>query len=204
VTRLLAVPLAVSLLATAAFAQEKAPNNPPEAKPAPVEMKKLSPGTATAKRTTSLTATVKDVDLGSRVLTLENAKQGEMTMTVAPSVKRLNEVRPGDTITVKYEQALMLTFNPKGVPGEKSTTAVTSGSSTELSGAKGKLVEATLKVGKVDQKTRLVTLQDAKKQTYTVKAGPDIDLTKVKAGQAYDAVYAERLAVSVKKGGAKK
>ena len=60
---------------------------------------------------------------------------------------------------------------------------------------------ATLKVEKVDKASRILTFDDPRGGTFQVKAGPDINLDKVKAGQMMDVTYYQEIAVSVTKQG---
>lgn len=60
---------------------------------------------------------------------------------------------------------------------------------------------ATLKVTKIDKANRIVTFEDPRGGTFDVKAGPDLKLDKVKAGQMLDVTYYQEVAVSVSKPG---
>jgi Cu/Ag efflux protein CusF len=203
VTKLSVVPLATLVFATIALAQEKAPMaGPPAEKAPPAEVKSAGPGKGTAQRTHTLTAKVQKVDLDNRLLILQTAKGDELDMTVGPNVKRLNEVSPGDTVKVKYEQGLMLEFRPEGAtPAEGSGVSSTSTERKEavLGGTKTTKVSASVKITKIDKKSRVVTLQGEKGKTFQLKAAPDIDIDKLKAGQTYAAVYTQTTAVSVEK-----
>ncbi|HEV8542660.1 MAG TPA: hypothetical protein VGR78_09735, partial [Verrucomicrobiae bacterium] len=48
------------------------------------------------------TATVQDLDLEKRELTLKGPLGDVSTITVDKSVKRLDEIKPGDQVTAKY------------------------------------------------------------------------------------------------------
>jgi hypothetical protein len=60
---------------------------------------------------------------------------------------------------------------------------------------------ATLKVSKVDKANHMLTFEDPHGGTFDVKAGPDINLDKVKAGQSLDVTYYQEVAVSITKPG---
>jgi hypothetical protein len=75
---------------------------------------------------------------------------------------------------------------------------------TPPSSAESSTVEttnATLKVEKVDKPNRLLTFDDPRGGTFQVKAGPDINIDKVKAGQMMDVTYYQEIAVAVIKQG---
>jgi hypothetical protein len=207
VTKFFLVSLAALACVTAVLAQEKALSNPPKEKSPPAEVTRSGPGQGTAKRTTTISGKVTDVDVDNRLITIATPKGDELTMKVGPSVKRLNAVSRGDTITVKYEQGLLLEYRPEGAaPAENSSVSSTSTTSHEAvpSGSKTTQIAATVKVAKVDEKSRLVTLQTEKGRTFQLKAGPHIDLSKITVGQTYSGVYTETVAVSVEKPGAAK
>jgi hypothetical protein len=60
---------------------------------------------------------------------------------------------------------------------------------------------ATLKVAKIDKANHMLTFEDPHGGTFEVKAGPDINLDKVKVGQTLDVTYYQEVAVSVTKQG---
>src|SRR5262245_48564184 len=60
----------------------------------------------------SVSAKVKAVDAASRTITLQNDKGQEETFQVSKSVKRLEEVKAGDTIKVDYTATLMGELRP--------------------------------------------------------------------------------------------
>ena len=206
-SKLFLVLLGALACTTAVLAQEKAVSNPPKEKSPPAEVTRSGPGQGTAKRTTTISGKVTDVDVDNRLITIATPKGDELTMKVGPSVKRLNAVSRGDTIIVKYEQGLLLEYRPEGAaPAENSSISSSSTTSHEAvpSGSKTTQVAATVKVVKVDAKSRVVTLQTEKGKTFQVKAGPNIDISKITVGQKYSGVYTETVAVSVEKPGTAK
>jgi hypothetical protein len=195
-TKRLVVPLAVLAFATTALAQERTSIKPDVSKQPPVEVQPAGPGLGIAKRTTTETAKVKEVDLERRVLVLENAKGDTQTMQVGPSEKRMEQIAPGDTINVRYVQSLVLEYRPEGSGATDSTTktAMSGTGSTQTT-----VSRSDVKVTKVDEESRDITLQSEKGGSFQVKAGPDVDLSRVKVGQTYYANYTETVAVRVDK-----
>src|SRR4051812_43975678 len=63
-----------------------------------------------AEQTTTINAVVETVDPASRELLLRGSGGGQsgplLSMVVSPRVQRLNQIRPGDRVTVQYYQAL--------------------------------------------------------------------------------------------------
>jgi Cu/Ag efflux protein CusF len=189
----------VALLAAAVtHAQAPAP-----AKPAPVEMKATgTPGKAEATRTAHATATVKAVDVANRTITLANQKGETQTFKVGPEVKRLDEFAVGDVIAIDYEQGLALEFQPAG----SETVAPTATAAAGVAGkdqAPGAVaaagVRGTVTVTAIDMAARLVSFQGPGGNVYQVKAGPKIQLEKLKVGDRLLATYVEAVAIKLEK-----
>ncbi len=198
--------LALTALLAGTAARAEAPASAPAQKRSPAEVRSAGPGAGTAKRVQTVTARVKAVDVAARILPVERADGGGVqSIKVDPAVERLKDVAPGDTITAMYEQSLTLEYQPEGTgstmpamkPIEKRGDA-----RAPPSGAMGTELRIQVQVSATDPSTRVVTLQDARGEKFEVKAGPDIDFTKIKVGQRYLATYAETVAVKVEKAGA--
>lgn len=58
--------------------------------------------------TQSITAKVTALDQKTRVITLTGPQGNSLTFTVGPDVKRLNEIKVGDTVSLRYTEALMV------------------------------------------------------------------------------------------------
>lgn len=61
-----------------------------------------------AVESTEVTALVEDIDYEKRTVTLKGPGGRTKTITVGPEVKRLNEVKKGDEIAVRYTEALAI------------------------------------------------------------------------------------------------
>jgi hypothetical protein len=61
-----------------------------------------------AANTQTITAKVTAIDQKTRVVTLTGPEGNSVTFTAGPDVKRLAEVKQGDTLTVRYTEALAL------------------------------------------------------------------------------------------------
>jgi hypothetical protein len=196
----LVVPFAALVLASGASAQ--APAAAPAAPP-PVEMKATgTPGKAEARATAHVTATIKAIDVAGRTVTLQNKAGESQTFKVGPEVKRLDEFAVGDQISIDYEQGLALEFQP---PGSENVppTAIATGARADKDQAPGATaaagVRATVTVTAVDLPKRLVSFQGPGGNTYQVKAGPKIQIEKLKVGDKLLATYVEAVAVKLEK-----
>jgi hypothetical protein len=193
-----AIRMAVStvLLAAAAgtFAQSPAPGGPVVVQPSG------TPGKASAERTLRRTGTVYAVDVPTRILTLQYDMGGTETMKVGPAVKDLDRLAVGDTVVAELHQGLALELQPPGaefVPPSASSTPTAAGA--DAVAAAGQTVRSTVTVTALDAKRRLVTLQTPGGKVYRVKAGPKVQLDKVKVGDSLLATYVEAVAIRVEK-----
>jgi Cu/Ag efflux protein CusF len=201
--RLLVVPFAALLLVASAQAQGPAPKAPAPAGQAPVEMKTSgTPGKAVATRSAQVTATIKAIDVAARSLTLQNQAGETETFKVGPQVQRFAELAVGDVIVVDYEQGLALEFQPAGSE-TVAPTAVAAGGRAGKDQAPGAAaaagVQATVNITAIDVAKRLVTFQGPGGNVYQVKAGPKVQIEKLKVGDRLLATYVESVAVKLEK-----
>jgi hypothetical protein len=198
--------LVAVLAATFANAQAPAKAAAPAAKPAadgPVEVQASgTPGKATAKRTAQATATITAIDKAARTVTLKNKAGETETLKVGPEVKRFDEFAVGDVIKVEFEQALALEFQPAGSENVP-LTAVASGGRAEKDQAPGAVaaagVQGTTTVTAIDAASRVVSLQGPGGNVFKVKAGPKVQIEKLKVGDRILATFIEAVAIKLEK-----
>jgi hypothetical protein len=195
--------LLVSSIALFAFAAASAQNSAPINRGPPVEMKPSgTPGKATAARTLRVTATVYTIDAASRMLTLQHDMGGTERLKVGPEVKNLDKFAVGDTVIVDYEQGLALELQPAGsefvhptalatgAPADKDPAAVASA---------GQAVKSTVTVTEINAAKRLVTIQTPGGVVFRVKAGPKVQIDKLKVGDRLLGTYVEAVAIKLEK-----
>ncbi len=170
---------------------------------APVEVDNTgTPGKATAKRTAQATATITAIDAAAPTVTLK-AKSGEtQTFKVGPDVKRFDEFAVGDVIVIEFEAGLALEFQPAGSENVP-VTAIASGGRAEKDQGPGAAVAAgvrgTVTVTAIDPAKRLVSFTGPGGNVYQVKAGPKVQLEKLKVGDRLLATYVEAVAIKLEK-----
>jgi hypothetical protein len=160
------------------------------------------PGKAAASRLATDTATIVAIDLPGRMVTVQLRSGEEQTLRVGPDVTRLAEFGVGDVIRVDYQQGLALDFQPPG----SATVAPTSGATAGRAGrdqAPGAVVsagvQATVTVTAIDADRRLVSFRGPAGNVYQVKAGPAVQLEKLKVGDRLLATYVENVAINLVK-----
>jgi len=163
-------------------------------------------GQAEAKRTLIESVTVTGVDVSNRVLTFRD-KSGKTFATSVPSeVRRLDDIAVGDTVTLEVQEGLILEYQPAASPSVDPTmvaAAGVAGKDQPPAGAVAAGVQATVVVSTIDMNSRMVTLQVPSGDFYKLKAGPKVQLEKLKVGDRLLATYIETVAVRVEKAAAK-
>lgn len=151
---------------------------------------------------TEVTATVKDIDYKTRKVTLKMDNGEEYTIVAGKNIKRLEQVKKGDTVTASYTEALVYDVNKGG----KATApvATTSESRGTRAGGRpeatiGKQVTMSVIISEIDRKTPSVTFKGPEGETQTFKVRHPEKLQGVNVGDTVDITYSEALALKVDK-----
>jgi hypothetical protein len=159
------------------------------------------------QQTTTLNGVVETVDPVSRELLLRGAGGAPsgalLSMIVGPQVQRLNQIRPGDRVTVTYYQALAAqvvnVFSPnsqpfEGVSVDRRETAERPG------GLVTRVRSGRVVITAVDPATSTVSFVGPNQVVRTVSpknAEVQQLIHRLKVGDQVDIVYEEALAISV-------
>ncbi|HKZ07154.1 MAG TPA: hypothetical protein VJU81_16950 [Methylomirabilota bacterium] len=145
-------------------------------------------------------AKVDAVDKDKRLLTLTGPRGNTATIKAGPEVKNFDQIKVGDTLTVRYLDSVALFVRKSDQP-----PAATEAGAVEVA-PKGQkpagiivsTVEVTGTVEAVDVARRTVTLKGPEGKTRTFKVDPSVKrLGEVKKGDQVVARHTEALAVSV-------
>ena len=156
-------------------------------------------GTAEVAELVELTVTVEKIDLATREATVKHADGRVETIKVGEEVQRLDEVKPGDDVTIQVYQSLALSLDQTsgGAPGMAEASSEVRTEPGELPGGiKTRRVTLVARVTGVDPATKSVTLTGPRGRSAVLEVD-DEALAKVKVGDLVEAVYTEALAVSV-------
>ena len=189
---------AVLLFAQAGFAQD---TKSQAAKPAAAEAAVTAQGVDEVQ-VVKVSATVENIDLQSRKVTLLLDNGKKKTYKVDKSVQNLDQVKVGDKLKISYTEELILV-----VGKSKETPGVTEGGAVGVApkGAKPGIVmvdtaAVSAKIAAVNTDNHSVTLLDADGKNKTVKLGKKLtNLDQLKAGETVDMVMTESLVVEVVK-----
>ena len=150
-----------------------------------------------------MSATVKDVDSTSRMLTLVGPQGNAITLQVGEEVKNLAQVQPGDEVIVEYYVGLVAHISPSGdAPQDVSVTEamVRAAPGQRPAGAVGGAVTALVTIDHIDIARNVVHFKGPSGKTQIVEVmKPEFRamLKKLKPGDQVSLTYFEALAVNV-------
>jgi len=196
--------LLAALLAAACATTPPRPAAGAELTPAIEVQATGTPGRASARRTQRLSATVVSVDAAARSLSLDVGGGDVQTIKVGSEVTGLGAVGAGDVIEIDLEQGFLLEVQPAGSETVAPHGVVAEGPAPEdgaPGGAVAAAVRATVTVVAVDLPSRKVVVQGLAGSRCAIKAGPGIQLERLKVGDRLLATYVEAVAVRLEKAG---
>lgn len=131
-------------------------------------------------------ATVKAVDAEKRVVTLQTSDGDVIPVKCGEAVRNFDQIHVGDRVNAVAIAKLVISVRTGAGPGDKPEAGVFIARSPK--GARpGAIIagteDMTAKIESVDAEKQTVTLKAADAgQPQTIKVAPDVDLSKVKAG----------------------
>jgi hypothetical protein len=158
-----------------------------------------------AERTTTLVGVVETVDQQSREILLRGqagAQTGKLlTLVAGRGVQRLNQIKSGDRVTVRYYQALAARAVRSGAPGSQPFAGVAVAREAERPGGEITRVRAgRVTITDVDRLGGTVSFVGPGNMTRTVTAENLETRTFIlglRVGEQVDMVYEEALAISI-------
>src|SRR4051812_16815679 len=135
----------------------------------------------------SATAKVTAIDPETREITLKGPLGNEETYIVDKQVKRLNEVKPGDTVALDYYVSVAAELR-KPTPEEEANpfmildAQARAPKETSPAGANLRCYKAVMTVEGLDRPTETMTVKGPKGGLHTVKVENPKNLTKMRIG----------------------
>lgn len=168
----------------------------------PVIAAEQVPKKATVSEVVKLTATVKAIDYDKRLITLQGPNGNAMTLEANPEVKRFNEIKAGDVISVNHTQAVAAELKKAGSgQGVSVTQDVKPAKAGGTPGLKGQReIKTTVTIDEVDLRNNMVafTNHQGASNMVTVKQPQMREFIKsLKAGDKVDLIYTEAVVISV-------
>lgn len=159
-----------------------------------------TPGKVSAQQATTITATVKDIDQASRVVTLLTASGEDVVFRAGPEVRNLAQVKRGDQVQATYYESLVIQVMKPGTvkPGITTASDTDRAKLGERPGAAtAASTNVVVTVVKVDKKNSTVTLKGPRGNVKTLPVKNPIHLDAMKAGDLIQVTYTEALGVAV-------
>lgn len=147
-------------------------------------------------------ATIEEIDLENRMITLKGEKGKIYDMKVGPQAKNLAQLKKGDEVKLKYSEAVSARVYKAGeapVIQEKSASLETAKEGAMPGGKISASSTITATVASIDMKKPSVDLKNSEGKILTVKIEDRRNLANVKVGDEVVITYTEALAISVEK-----
>ena len=152
--------------------------------------------------TVRLKAKVADIDYAKRTVSLEGPDGNIVTLNVDPSVKRFEETKKGDMISVDYLESMAVRVQSPGEPIVNETGSyMVSAHGKKPAGTVVQTTTITATVEKINYKTREVVLKNQDGQTQTLLLGPEVKkFDQIKQGDHVIMNATAAVAIAVTKG----
>jgi Cu/Ag efflux protein CusF len=156
----------------------------------------------------SMTAKVTAINPETREVTLKGPDGKEKTLTVDKSVKRFDEIKVGDNVTVDYYVSLagevrQPTAEEKEKPLSEVTLAGKAPPGNDPAAGGVRMIKAVSKVEALDPAKKTVTIKGPRGRTFDVAVKDPATFEKLKEGDPIVITFTEALAVSLEKQPAK-
>jgi hypothetical protein len=172
------------------------------------EQTETRPVTRHEAELTTITATVESVDLEKREVTLKGPGGNEVTLKADKSVKRLDEIKPGDLVRATYYQSVAAVLREPTAEEKANPLVVEEGAArapeTEAPGAGvARRVKVVATIESIDRSAQTVTVKGPRGKTVTAKVEHPENLEKMQVGRTIVITYTEALALTLEKIGKK-
>ena len=159
------------------------------------------PGTVSAMRVVTASATVTAVDITTREVTLRRENGSTFTVVAGPDVRNLSQLRVGDTVTLDYYDALAIDLRKGGTGAPASRAETATRSRAEPGGRPGGIAtRETLIVADVigvNVPNQTVSLRGPGGNVIDLVIRDPEQFKRITVGDQIEASYAEAAAISI-------
>jgi Cu/Ag efflux protein CusF len=153
---------------------------------------------------TTITATVESVDVEKREVTLKGPRGNKVTLEADKAVKRLDEIKPGDTVRATYYQSIAAELREPTAEEKANPLMVKEGKArtpeTEAPGAgAARRVRAVATIENIDRSAQTITVKGPRGNSVTAKVEHPENLEKMEVGKTIVITYTEALALTLDK-----
>lgn len=159
-----------------------------------------APGKGVVVRYVTAKATVESVDAATRTVALKTASGHVHSVVAGPDVRNFDQIKPGDTVSVKYAESLTLELKKDGkalVARTEDTAANRSQPGQKPGGAVAREVSVVADVVGVDEKAKTISLKGPGGNVVDLPIRDPEQFKLVKKGDQVQATYTEALAVAL-------
>jgi hypothetical protein len=158
-----------------------------------------APGAAMAVSHVTVSATVEAVDKATRTVSLKGPKGNVVDVVAGDEVRNFDQIKKGDTLTVKYAEALTLELKKDGraVGRTDSESMKRSQPGQKPGGVARRDVTIVADVVNVDATAKTVSLKGPKGNVVDLNVQDPEQLKLVKKGDKVEATYTQALAISM-------
>jgi len=158
-----------------------------------------APGVVTAAKTVDITASIVSIDKATREVALKGPQGNVVAVTAGPQVTNFDKLKVGDSVKIKYVEAVAVSLKKGG--GLVVGTTAASGAAGAKAGATpagvgGREVTIVADVVAVDPAKQMVTLKGPK-QTVDVRIADPEQFKLIAKGDQVEAKYVQAVAVAV-------
>lgn len=158
-----------------------------------------APGQAKAVAVVEASAVVEKIDKATRTVTLKMPNGESRPVVATEEVRNFDQIKVGDTLTVKYMEALTLELKKGGkavVARTESGALDRAAPGAKPGGIAKREVKITANVIAVDDKAMKITLKGPER-TVDMKINDPEQLKNIKVGDQVEATYTEAVAISL-------
>ena len=167
----------------------------------PTTLIERTPGTVSAQRAETASATVTAIDLATRQVTLRRDDGNTLTVFAGPNVRNLPQLRVGDTVTIDFYNALTLELRKGGTGAPASRADIVSGSRAELGQRPGGITSRetviVADVVAVNVAGQTVSLRGPGGRVVVLPIRDPEQFKRIAVGDQVEATYVEAAALSI-------
>lgn len=146
----------------------------------------------------TMTVTVESTEQSTRTLTVKDDKGIYETLQAPPEMKRFSELKPGDKITARYYENLVIRLKKPGEAAvDVDSASVTANKGQRPGGTAAAQRTITVAVTAMDPKTSSVTVQGPNGYIYSRKVADKKAFALLKVGDRLDMTWTDALLISV-------
>ena len=146
----------------------------------------------------AVTVTVVAIEQSSRTMTVRDSKGIYEILEAPPGMARFNELKVGDTITVRYYQNVVIRLKkPDEAAVDVDSAALTRGAGQRPAGTAGRQRTITATVTAMDPKTNAVTVTGPNGYVYSRQVADKKVFAQLKVGDRLDMTWTDALLISV-------